>query len=160
MHLVVRFLLLSIFATMLFAQKIEVTADSVEASGTKKEVQFNGNVHIWQDEHNWMRANQATIFFDDSNRTRLYEAKGNATFEIQDPKGHYKGNAQVFKHWPLESRYLMEGNAIVDDIINKRHLVGDIISVDMRSGNASIKSNTKKPVKLIFQLNQKSRKSK
>jgi lipopolysaccharide export system protein LptA len=160
MQSVVKFLLLSIFATSLFAQKIEVTADSVEASGTKKEVKFKGNVHIWQDEHNWIRANEAILFFDDLNQTRLYEARGNATFEIQDLKGHYKGSCQVFRHWPFESKYLMEGNAMVDDISNKRHLAGDIINVDTKNGNAGIKSNTKKPVKLIFQLDQKSGKSK
>lgn len=160
MRLVVKFLLLSIIATLLFAQKIEVTADAVEASGIKKEVKFSGNVHIWQDEHNWMKANEAIVFFDDANQTRLYEAKGNATFEIQDPKAHYKGSAQVFKHWPKESKYLMQGNAIVDDLANKRHLAGDTISVDMKSGNASVKSQNKKPVKFIFQLDQKSGKSK
>lgn len=160
MRLVVRFLLLSIIATLLFAQKIEVTADAVEASGTKKEVKFSGNVHIWQDEHNWMKANEAIVFFDDANQTRLYEAKGNATFEIQNQKAHYKGSAQVFKHWPKESKYLMQGNAIVDDIANKRHLAGDTISVDMKSGNASVKSQSNKPVKFIFQLDQKSGKSK
>lgn len=160
MRLVVRFLLLSTIATLLFAQKIEVTANAVEASGTKKEVKFSGNVHIWQDGHNWMKANEAIVFFDDNNQTRLYEAKGNATFEIQNPKAHYKGSAQVFKHWPKESKYLMQGNASVEDIANKRHLAGDTINVDMKSGNASIKSQSQKPVKFIFQLDQKSGKAK
>ena len=160
MHLVVRFLLLSIVATLLFAQKIEVTADSVEASGTKKEVKFRGNVYIWQDAHNWMKANEAIVFFDDANQTRLYEAKGNATFEIQDKNGHYKGSAQVFKHWPKESKYLMQGGAAVDDLANKRHLSGDIINVDMKSGNASVKSQTERPVKFIFQLDKKTGKTK
>jgi len=148
------FIFMSIL-TQVYSNKIEVTANSVTASNSNKEVRFVGNVLIKQDSKNWMRANEAIVYFDDQNQTKLYEAKGNASFEISDKKSHYKGRSNIMKHWPEESKYQLSGNATTDDLINKRHLSGDLINVDMKSGNASVKSQTGKPVKFIFNIDKK-----
>jgi lipopolysaccharide export system protein LptA len=148
------FILMGIF-TQAYSNKIEVTANSVFASNSKKEVRFVGNVLMKQDSKNWMRANEAIVYFDDQNQTRLYEAKGNASFEISDKKSHYKGRSNTMKHWTKESKYQLQGNASTDDLINKRHLSGDLINVDIKSGNASVKSQTNKPVKFIFNIKGK-----
>lgn len=139
-------------STQLYSSKIEVTANSVTASNNSKEVRFVGNVLIKQDSKNWMRANEAIVYFDDQNQTKLYEARGNSSFEINNQKAHYKGRASIMKHWPNELKYQLSGNATTDDLLNKRHLSGDLINVDMKSGNASVISQTNKPVKFIFNI--------
>jgi len=148
------FLTMSIFTT-LYANKIEVTASTVTANNSKKEVVFSGNVLIKENSKNWMRAKEAIVYFDDQNQTKLYEARGNVSFEISSPKSHYKGSTSNMKHWPSEDRYQLSGNAVTKDILNKRYLSGDLINVDMKSGNASVNSKTKHPVKFIFDIKGK-----
>ncbi len=149
------FFFIFIFTSFIFSQKIEVTANFVEANSGSKQVNFVGNVNIWQDPYNWMKANKATVYFDDANQTKQYEAIGNASFEMKDKNGHYKGKANSFKHLVKESIYIMQGNAEVSDLKNKRFLSGDTIDVNMKTGHASVKSQNKKPVKFIFELNKK-----
>lgn len=144
-----------IFTSLIFSQKIEVTANFVEANSGAKQVKFVGNVNIWQDSSNWMKANEATVYFDDANQTKQYNATGNASFEMKDKNGHYKGKANGFKHFVNESIYIMQGNAQVQDLLNKRFLSGDTINVNMKTGIANVKSQTKKPVKFIFELKKK-----
>lgn len=144
-----------IFTSFIFSQKIEVTANFVEANSGSKQVKFVGNVNIWQDPYNWMKANEATVYFDDANRTKKYEAIGQASFEIKDKNSHYKGKASNFTHFVKESIYIMQGNAEVNDLRNKRFLSGDTIDVNMKTGHASVRSQNKKPVKFIFELNKK-----
>lgn len=144
-----------IFTSLIFSQKIEVTANFVEANSGSKQVKFVGNVNIWQDSSNWMKANEAIVYFDDANQTKQYEAIGNASFEMKDKNGHYKGKANGFKHFVKESIYIMQGNAQVSDLLNKRFLSGDMININMKTGIASVKSQTKKPVKFIFELKKK-----
>jgi len=51
------------------------------------------------------------------------------------------------------------GKAIIDDLINKRHVNGDEITLDMTTGNANVKGSKKKPVKFIFDMQEKKEKS-
>jgi len=58
-------------------------------------------------------------------------------------------------YYPAKSQYLLEGKAVIDDKINKRHVNGDTIVFDMITGNAKVKGSAKKPVKFIFDMEEK-----
>ncbi len=149
-------LLFLLVSSYLVSDKIEVTADAVNASGSSKQVVFLGNVYIKKDDHNWIKADTATVLFDENNQTKRYEANGNATFEVQDEKGHYKGDANSLINIVQESIYIMKGKARVWDLLNKRFLSGDLVTVNMKTNQADVKSDTKnKPVKFIFDVENK-----
>ena len=147
-------LIVSLAVTTLFADKVEITADGMNAQNVKKEVHFMGNVKIKQLD-NWLHADKVIVYFDENNETKKYEAIGSVKFEFKQEKGHYKGHGDKVVYFPNNSKYILTGNAVIDDQLNKRHVAGDKIDFDMVSGNANVKSDTKKPVKFIFDMESK-----
>lgn len=138
----------------LFAEKVEITSTSMHAENVKKEVHFIENVHIKQGD-DWLHADKVIVYFDENNDTKMYEGIGSVTFEFKDEKSAYKGSADKVTYYPVKSLYILIGNAIIDDLVNKSHVAGDEITLDMLSGNATVKGNKKKPVKFIIEMESK-----
>lgn len=136
---------------MLFAQKVEITSDSMKAREQQKEVHFIGNVTVKQ-LGNWLHGDKVIVYFNENNETKMYEATGSVTFEFKEEKRFYKGSADEVVYYPAKSQYILRGKAVIDDLMNKHHVNGDIITLDMVTGNAEVQGNKKKPVKFIFDM--------
>ncbi len=145
---IILFLLMSLF---LFAEKVEITSDSMKAENLKKEVHFIGNVKIKQ-LSNWLHGDKVIVYFDENNETKMYEAIGSVIFEFKKENSFYKGSADKVSYYPIKSQYILTGKAVIDDVMNKRHINGDMITLDTITGNANVKGNKKKPVKFIFDM--------
>jgi len=142
------------FSTTLFAQKVNITSISMSAEDLKKEIRFTGNAKVVQGK-SWIHGDEIIVYFDDNNETKQYEAIGKVTFEFKREKSLYKGSSDKITYYPEQSKYILTGNAIVDDILNKRHVNGDEIILDTVTGNANVKGSKKKPVKFIFNMKEK-----
>jgi len=138
-----------LFTSAVFAEKIVVTSTSMKAENLKKEVHFIGDAKVKKSE-DWIHADTIIVYFDDNNETKMYKAIGKVTFEFKNEKGHYKGNAEKVTYYPQKSFYILTGKAKVDDIMNKRQVKGDEITLDMITGDSQVKGSKKKPVKFIF----------
>ena len=149
-----KIILFFIFTQTLFAEKVEITSTSMRAENVKKEVHFIDDVHIKQGD-DWLDADKVIVYFDENNETKMYEGIGSVTFEFKDEKSAYKGSADKVTYYPVKSLYILIGNAIIDDLINKSHIAGDEITLDMIKGNATVKSTKKKPVKFIIEMEDK-----
>lgn len=139
---------------ILLAERVEVTSDSMKAQDVQKEVHFMGNVLVKQSQ-SWLHGDKVIVYFDENNETNKYEAIGTVTFEFKKEKSHYKGSADKVTYYPVKSQYILTGKAVIDDLINKRHVNGDVITLDMITGNANVRGNKKKPVKFIFDMEEK-----
>ena len=135
----------------LFAEKVEVTSDSMKAEDLKKEVHFIGNVTVKQLK-SWLHGDKVIVYFDENNETKMYEAIGSVIFEFKKENSFYKGSADKVSYYPIKSQYILTGKAVIDDVMNKRHINGDMITLDTITGNANVKGNKKKPVKFIFDM--------
>ncbi len=135
----------------LFAEKVEIISNSMQAKDVKKEIHFIGAAKIKKLD-DWLHADRVIVYFDENNETKMYEAIGLVTFEFKNEKGNYKGSADKVTYYPLTSNYILTGKAIIDDLINKRHVNGDEITLDMTTGNAEVKGSEKKPVKFTFDV--------
>jgi len=133
------------------AEKVEITSDSMKAENMKKEVHFIDNVKI-KKLKSWLHADKVIVYFDENNETKMYEAIGEVTFEFKDEINDYKGSADKVTHHPAKSQYVLKGKAIIDDLLNKRHVNGDTIILDMLTGNADVKGSKSAPVKFIFDM--------
>ena len=139
------------FTGILFAEKVEITSDSMQAEDIKKEVHFIGNVKVKQLE-NWLHGDIVIVYFDENNETKKYEAIGTVTFEFKNEKQFYQGSADKVTYFPIKSTYVLTGKAVIDDLMNKRHVNGDEIVLDTITGNANVQGSRKKPVKFIFDM--------
>lgn len=136
----------------LFAERVEITSTSMEAED--KEVHFIGNAKI-KKANDWLHAERVIVYFDENNETKTYEAIGSVTFEFKNEKHYFKGSADKVVYNIVKSLYELKGKAVIDDLVNKRHVNGDEIMLDMTSGSVNVKGNSKKPAKFIFDMGDK-----
>ena len=136
---------------VVFAEKLEITSTSMHAVNAKKEVHFIGDAKVKKLD-DWLHADRVIIYFDENNETKMYRAIGTVTFEFKNEARHYTGSADKVIYYPQKSFYVLKGHAVIDDMINKSHVDGDEITLDMITGNATVKSNKKKPVKFIIEM--------
>lgn len=123
---------------MSLAEKVEITSDSMNAIDLKKEVHFIGNAKVKQLK-DWIHADKIIVHLNETNQAKMYEAIGDVTFEFQNDKGHYLGSSNRVKYYPTKSLYVLIGKADVKDILNNRSAKGNEITVDMLTGNSSVK---------------------
>jgi lipopolysaccharide export system protein LptA len=123
----------------------------MEAENLKKEVHFIGDVTVKRVADR-LRADKVIVYFDDFNQTKMYKALGNVRFEFNNAKNSYKGYANSITYYPITSIYVLSGRAWIDDEKNKRHINGEMITLDIKKGNIEVKGNAKKPVKFIFDM--------
>jgi len=144
-----------IFLTVtVFAEKVNVSSDSMTAEDLKKEVHFIGDAKVVEGK-SWIHGDEIIVYFDENNESKKYEAIGKVTFEAEQEKAFYKGSADKVTYYPVDSKYILTGKAIVDDLVNKRHVNGDEITLNTVTGNANVKGSKKKPVKFIFNTKEK-----
>ena len=139
---------------LVFAQKVNVTADNMTAKDMNKKVHFVGNAKVIQGK-SWIFGDELIVYFDENNQTEKYDVIGLVTFEFIKEKSSYKGSADKVTYYPVKDQYILTGKAIIDDLINKRHVNGDMITLDMITGFANVKGSRKKPVKFIFDMKDK-----
>jgi len=154
-------LLIILFSNqLLFAEKVEVTSDSMNTMYAKKEVHFTGNAKVKQLK-DWIHADEIIIHLNEKNQARMYEAIGKVTFEFQNEKGHYVGSSNRIKFYPQKSLYALSGNAKIKDILNHRSAKGDEIVVNMLTGDSQVKGKPKEkgkkqtPVVFTFDIGKK-----
>ncbi len=149
-----KMILLLILTQVLFAERVEITSTSMEAEEEKKQVHFIGNAKITKGK-DWLHADKVIVYFGDNNDTEMYEAIGLVSFEFKNEKHHFKGKADKVKYHIVKSVYELNGNAVIDDLVSKSHVDGDLIFLDMTTGNVNVKGDKKKPVKFIFEMEKK-----
>ena len=70
-----KIILFFVLSLTLFAEKIEITSDSMKAEDLRKEVHFVGNAKIKKMD-DWLHSDTVIVYFDENNETRMYEALG------------------------------------------------------------------------------------
>jgi len=139
---------------VLYADKVEITSLSMKAENLKKEIHFIGDAKVKKGD-DWLHANKIIVYFDDQNKTKMYQATGAVSFKFKNKKNNYSGSADKIIYHPLTSKYLLEGKVKIDDLVKKRHVDGDRISLDMITGDLKVDANRKQPVKFIFYTEKK-----
>jgi len=142
-------ILFILITQVVFAKKVEITSDSMNAIDLKKEVHFVGNAKVKQLK-DWIHADEIIVYLDKKNQAKMYVATGTVTFEFQNETKYYSGSSNKIEYYPLKSFYVLTGKAKVKDILNERTAKGDKITIDMITGNIHVFGSKKKPVKFTF----------
>ena len=140
--------------SLVYAEKVEVTAKNFYAKDYDNQAHFIDDVLVKQDK-SWIHSDRLIVYFNDDNETIQYDAVGRATFEIFKEQSHYKGKANKVTYYPKTSEYLFAGDAIINDLVKDRQIKGETIVIESVSGNAVVKGNSKKPIKFIFDTEKK-----
>jgi len=147
-----RYALLFLWITgWIYAESLEVTADNFTHIDKEHRAVFEGNAHATQGKSR-IDAKKFIVYFDNNNTAREYQAIGNVRFNIVRPDQHVKGSCRHLTYRVQEETYLLEGNAKLVDLLNKRQMEGERVFLDNKTGRASAKSGKQGPVKFIFQM--------
>ncbi len=147
-----KFLLSFFCAISLFSSQVEIKSQSVVADDSKGVTTFAGEVHITRGQ-DLMRADKVQVFLDKNRDIEKFEADGNTSFSLNlENNQSFRGKADSFIYYPIRQEFYLTGDAVLEDMSNKRKLIGEKIIFDEKSKTASISGKTKEPVKVIFNI--------
>ncbi|WP_169777557.1 lipopolysaccharide transport periplasmic protein LptA [Campylobacter mucosalis] len=150
---IVLFLALSVLA--FGVEQVQIVADSFFADENKQISEFNGNVKINKGNFDELVAKNVVVHFDKNRQPTKYIATGDAKFKVLIKQKHYNGNAEVLIYEPATQTYTLTKDAHLHEIDTDKHIYGEKIVINQLSGTYNVNSDEKKPVKFIFQVEDK-----
>ncbi|MDO5045881.1 lipopolysaccharide transport periplasmic protein LptA [Campylobacter sp.] len=140
----------------LFAEQVEITADDFYADEKKLISEFSGNVKIKKGKDT-LTANKVLIHFDSKRNPLKYVASGDAKFKVFIQNKNYNGSGNELIYEPVSNLYTINGSGFLHEVETDKKVYGEKITVNQNSGTYSVNSANKKPVKFIFQVEDKNK---
>lgn len=155
LQIVKSFIAVALFYGVVSANQVEVSADSFYADEKAGLGELVGNVLIKKGKSDTLTANRVKIYFDKNRKPQKYEAISDAKFSILLDGKKYNGSGDLLTYEPKGQIYTLKGSAFLHEVDSDKKIFGDEIIVDQLKGVYSVKSKDKKPVKFIFQVEDK-----
>ncbi len=150
-----RIFLLYLFALSLFAaQEIEIKAKRFEADEKQLVTRFFGNVELTRG-NDVINSDKAFVYFNKAKKPIKFDAVGNVTFKITHEGKKYEGRCGELIYMPLKKEYILIGDVYVHQMPDDRKIYGEKIVLDLIGGNLQVEGEEKKPVKIIFSIEEK-----
>ncbi|MBR8462553.1 lipopolysaccharide transport periplasmic protein LptA [Campylobacter sp. faydin G-24] len=140
-----------------FAEQVEITSDSFFADEGKQIGEFNGNVYIKKGNYDELKANKVIVHFDKNRQPVKYIATGNAKLKLVIKDKHYDGKGDTLTYEPTTQIYTVIGNGYIHEVETDKNIYGEKIVVNQLNGTYNVNSGDKKPVKFIFQVEDKAK---
>lgn len=156
MKIINKYIIFLLCAISINAQELHVKAITFDGDELKGISTFTGDVEIKKgvDEVN---ASKVIIYTDQDRKPTKMEAIGDVSFYIMsDNNSTYKGKAGRVVLYPKKKEYHFYDNVELFQIDEKKEIKGDIVIVNTINGRAKAVGNAKKPVKMIFKMNDNS----
>ncbi|QKG28962.1 lipopolysaccharide transport periplasmic protein LptA [Campylobacter sp. RM16187] len=138
----------------LVAQNVEVTADDFFADENKFISELSGNVSVKKGK-DILTADKVVIHFDKNRNPIKYVATGNAKFKVLIKDKNYNGSGNELVYELKSNLYTINGSGFLHEVDSDKRVYGEKISVNQNSGTYSVNSGNKKPVKFVFQVEDK-----
>ncbi len=139
--------------TLLYGEKITITADNFEAYENKKVSILKGHVHVQKGSDD-IKAKRLQIDFDQANKPLRYTLTGDVKFDISTKSQHFVGTARKVIYDPHQKRYIAEGDVFLKEKKSGRTLQGEKIVIDRISGKTTISGKRNRPVKFTFTVEE------
>jgi lipopolysaccharide export system protein LptA len=134
------------------AEELKITAKSFETDEQRGRTVFTGDVRIIKGSDE-LNASVVTILVDENRRPKEYVAEGDVSFVIHtENKEIYAGKAQKVEFLPAKKKYRFFRNVTLRQRDKDNTITGDEVVVDLQNGRASASGADKKPVMMIFKI--------
>ncbi len=138
--------------TSIYAQKVEITADDLEADEKSHISTLKGNVSIKKGADS-IKADKLEVFFDKNNKPTKYVATGDIRFHILTDTREFQGKGEKLIYDPSTKKYEISGGVVIEELKEHQKLIGEKIVIDRVSGKSKIEGG-KRPIKLIFEVKE------
>lgn len=142
-------------ACVLNAEQVEISADSFFADEKSLVSDLKGNVVVKKGNYDKLQSDKVRIYFDKHKKPIKYQASGNARFQAFVNEKRYSGSGDEIFYEPNTQTYTLSGNANIQEVDSDKKVYGDKIVINQKTGTYSVDSKDNKPVKLIFQIEDK-----
>jgi len=151
--------ILSLCALPLLAEQVKIIAESFNGNEKKGLTVFKGNVHITKG-NDELNASEITVYTDKDRTPYKYVAKGNVSFfiDLVDSNTSYKGDAGKVVYYPLKKEYQFYKDVHLYQLGSTRTIIGEEVILNTIDGNARAIGKKKKPVIMIFNIEEKKKK--
>lgn len=148
------FLTILFLTTSLIAEELKVKANSFDVDEKAGISNFSGDVRIQKGDDE-LNASKVTIYTDKDHQPTKFIAQGNVSFYIHTKKGSiYKGKAQKVVHVPKLKEYQFFKDVVLQQIDDKKEIIGDEVVLKTNEGKAYAKGAHKEPVIMIFKIKE------
>jgi len=146
-------LILMIFLiSVINAQELKVKANKFNADEKAGVSIFEGDVNMIKG-YDELNATKVTIYTNKKHQPIKYIAKGNVSFKLKTKKGSvYKGVAGKVIYLPNLKEYHFFKNVYLQQIDQKKEILGDEVVLKMTEGKAYAKGVKTEPVIMIFDM--------
>lgn len=149
-----RLIVLVCLSSFIFAEQIEISANSFYANEKSGQNVLSGNVRVKKDKDK-LSSDKLDVLVDKNRQPIKYVATGNAQFEVVLNEKLYKGSADKLSYDAQKDIYEMSGNAYIEEPTSNKKIYGDLIIVDKRQNIYRVQSKENKPARFIFELETK-----
>ncbi len=158
------FLIVSMFFSFLFSEKLIIDAKKFEAYDEKGLSVFTGDVKMVKASDE-LESDRLDIYLSEkkpnTKREPLkYIATGNVKFKVKTADKLYEGKGDKVVYEPQKLKYVITGNGFLKEVIEDKRLFGDKIVIDQITGEAKVTGSENKPVRFIIDLADKKPKDK
>lgn len=148
-------ILLAICFRLLAGQQIEISGDNFFADEKALYADLKGNVIIKKGSFDRLTSNNAKIIFNSKKEPIKYIVSGNAKFQAIVNQKKYDGSGDELTYESNSKIYTIRGNAYLHEIDTDKKVYGEEIVFNQENGTYRVSSLDKKPVRFLFEINQK-----
>lgn len=149
---------IAVLAAQLYAQELQIQAQSFQSDEKSGISIFDGNVSIKKG-NDELNASRVEVYTDEKKRPLKFVASGGVSFYLEDKKGSlYSGNAQKVIYIPDQKEYHFYKDVHLRQLDEKKEIHGDEVVLKMEAGWAHAKGFEKAPVIMTFELDEEKEK--
>lgn len=151
-----RKLVLALFCmASLSADELKIEANLFTADQKSGLSLFEGDVHI-QKGKDELNASKVTVYVNEQKEPTKFHAQGDVSFFIHTQEGaEFRGRAYEALYFPKTKEYHFFKNVHLQQLDDKKEIVGEEVVLKSIEGNAYAKGADKEPVIMIFDLKDK-----
>ena len=136
------------------AEQLKIVAKSFNGDEKSGISVFKGDVKIKKG-YDELNASIVKVFTNAKNTPTKYVAIGNVSFFIKtEGSAIYKGKAGKAIFYPLKKEYHFYENVDIQQIDEKKHIMGEEVIVSTIAGQAHATGSDNKPVVMTFELQE------
>jgi lipopolysaccharide export system protein LptA len=137
---------------LLHSEELKIVAKNFEADELKGYTVFTGNVAVSKGSDE-LNASKVTVYVDKNRKPTKFIAKGDVSFYITTmTQDIYKGKAQEVRFFPQKKEYRFFNDVHIRQLNKPKEINGDEVVIDVIQGRAYAKGAEKKPVIMIFNI--------
>jgi len=140
-------------AALYGAQEVEVVAKKFEADQDAHIAKFFEDV-VFKRGEDVIESDEAYIFFDKNKKPIKFRAVKNVRFTLHHEGKTYKGRCEELIYFPKKREYILKKDVFVEQLPDGKKIYAEHVLLSLATGSIDVEGASKKPVKMVFEIEE------